>query len=95
MKKNRSRNSIATDNQAALLKLLTFPNKKQEWKGQEIGAYYQILLLNDNDGRKVNAIIERKDNTEEMNLEILKRWLQGTAYSQEPGEPSSKFCGTL
>ena len=67
--------------------LLTFPNKGGKVSiPQEIGAYYQkfgILLLNDNDGRKVDAIVEGKENTEEINLEILKRWLQGDGL--QPG----------
>ena len=51
------------------------------------------ITTDDDDGRKVDAIVEGKENTEE----ILKRWLQGDGlqFNQEPGEPSSKFCGSL
>ena len=78
---------VQTDNQATLPELLTFPKKDRRVSiPQEIGVNYQkfgILLLKDNDGRKIDAIIEGKETVEEINLEILKRWLQGDGL--QPG----------
>ena len=78
---------VPTDNQATLPELLTFPKKDRRVSiPQEIGVNYQkfgILLLKDNDGRKIDAIIEGKETVEEINLEILKRWLQGDGL--QPG----------
>jgi len=49
---------------------------------KEIGEHYEIfgiLLLNDEHGERVEAIIEEKAraNCKEINLAILKKWLHG------------------
>ena len=48
---------------------------------ERVGTKYYnfgILLLDDKDGNRTNAIIkEKRENAEEINTEILHKWLQG------------------
>lgn len=72
-----------TDSQATLPKILTFPDKSGKNIGvhKRIGAKYKtfgIILLNDSDGRIVDTIsTNEKGDAEDINIEILKRWVQG------------------
>ena len=72
---------LATD-KPTLGELITFPGKRGKIDiSEQIGNNYKrfgILLLNDNDGVRVNAI-ERKHHDEgrEINLQILQKWLEG------------------
>jgi len=60
---------------------LVFPSKNGNINVPEkIGAKCQtfgILLLQDEFGEKVDAIVKEKDDITNINLEILKKWLQG------------------
>ena len=72
-----------TDSRATLPEILTFPDKSGERIGihKMIGAKYKtfgIILLNDSDGRTVDTISTNEEgDTEDINIEILKRWVQG------------------
>ena len=72
-----------TDSRAALPNILTFPDKSGESIGihKRIGTKYKtfgIILLNDSDGRTVDTIsTDEKGDAEDINIEILKRWVQG------------------
>ena len=72
-----------TDSQATLPEMLTFSGKSGEAAGipQRIGTKYKkfgIILLNDSDGRTVDTIsTDEKGDAEDINIEILKRWVQG------------------
>lgn len=63
--------------------MLTFSGKSGETPGipQTIGTKYKkfgIILLNDSDGRTVDTIsTNEKGDAEDINIEILKRWVQG------------------
>ena len=65
------------------MKLLSFPGKSGNIINipEQIGTKYRmfgILLLNDKGGAEVSAIIkEYHKDAAEINLEILRRWIEG------------------
>jgi len=64
------------------LKLLNFPGKSGDISiPEQISTKYfkfGVLLLNDETGAEVNAIIARyRDDAEQINLEILRLWIGG------------------
>ena len=72
-----------TDSRATLPEMLTFSDKSGKTASipQRIGTKYKkfgIILLNDSDGRTVDTISTNEEgDTEDINIEILKRWVQG------------------
>ena len=47
---------------------------------QSIGPHYEtfgLLLLNDEQGEKIDAIVEANARAKEINVAILKKWLRG------------------
>ena len=66
----------------SLLQLLKFPGKEKTFSIPErIGTNYSdfgIFLLNDKTGADVDSIVkEKRENAKDINMAILKRWLQG------------------
>jgi len=64
------------------LKLLNFPAKSGNINiPQQIGTKYfmfGVLLLNDETGAVVNALVTQyRDNAEQINSEILRLWIGG------------------
>ena len=73
---------VFADERPNLLKLLSFPGKNGNINiPEQIGTNYStfgILLLNDETAAGVKAIIkEHHENAAEINLEILRRWVEG------------------
>ena len=75
--------SFSSDDPPNLMKLLKFKGSINI--PQRIGTKYKqfgIFLLNDPMAARVNAIInERRDKAEEINLEILQKWLEGSGIT--------------
>ena len=65
-----------------LVELITFPGRSKEINiPEQIGTKYTsfgILLLNDSNAARVKAIeIKYHEDTQEINLEILRQWIEG------------------
>ena len=73
---------LKPDKRPSLPALLKFPVERGVIKvPQQIGSYYSdfgVFLLNDENGAIVDGITkEHRGNPENINNEILKKWLQG------------------
>ena len=73
---------ITADGRPNLLKLLNFPGKSGNISipKQISTKYFQfgVLLLNDETGAEVNAIVTKyRDDAEQINLEVLRLWIGG------------------
>ena len=70
-----------SDQKPTLPQLLNFTGKSGKINIPErIGAHYRtfgILLLNDENGAKVESITKEESTMTDMNLKILSKWLQG------------------
>ena len=71
------------DERPNLLKLLNFPGKSGSISiPKQISTKYflfGVLLLNDETGAEVSAIVTKyRDDAEQINLEILRLWIGGT-----------------
>ena len=70
------------DFQPTLCELFDFPGKTQHFNiAERIGIHYQVVgtsLLKDDRGEVIPALIsEHEKNAEQINMDILSRWVQG------------------